>query len=76
MKVLQFLQEQNGQLSSKRLFSFLIVLAVTTDYMHAVWTVGSWHPDLALIGILITVIGGQVAGGFSEDKTVVPPVQP
>jgi hypothetical protein len=69
MKILQFLQEDNGQFSSSRLLSFLIAIALIVDYMHSIFTIGVWHPDLNLVLILLTVVTGKVAQKFGETKT-------
>lgn len=71
MKFLQFLQEENGQFSSARLLQFLIAIAMVVDYMYSVFaTVAhSWHPDMNLVLILITVVTGKVVGKFAETKT-------
>ncbi len=68
MKILEFLQENNGQFSSQRLFSFLITFAIVTDYMHAVFTVGVWNPSLDLIGLFLIVLGNQTVGKLYEKK--------
>lgn len=67
-KLLQFLQEHNGDFSSKRLFAFSIVVSTIIDYQHAIWTIGSWHPDLGVIGLTLGSIGAVAAGKLAESK--------
>jgi hypothetical protein len=69
MKLLQFLQEDNGNFSSSRLLSFLVTIALVVDWQHAVWTAGVWHPDLNLVLILLTVVTGKVVQKFGESET-------
>jgi hypothetical protein len=68
-KILEFLQEQNGQFSSARLLAFLITISIVVDYMHAVFTIGGWHPDLNLILILLVVVTGKTIQKFGEVKS-------
>ncbi len=69
-KLLEFFQESNGVFSSARLLSFLITIAIVVDWMHAVFTVGAWHPDLNLILILLVVVTGKTIQKFGEkDET-------
>ncbi|GEM_PF-2645658 len=59
-RILEFLSENNGNLSSTRLFMFLIVLSIIIDYQHAIWTVGTWHPDWQTIGLALGALGFKV----------------
>ena len=67
-KFLEFLEESNGQFSSARLLSFLVTIAIIVDYMHAIFTVGKWQPDINLILILLVVVTGKTIQKFGEDK--------
>lgn len=67
MKILEFLEEKSGQLSSKRLFTFLVIVSTIIDWQHAIWTVGRWTPDLNVIGLILGVVGFQVVGKFAEN---------
>ena len=51
MKILEFLQEENGQFSSSRLLAFLMAVAMIVDYMYSVFmtTAHTWRPDLNLV---------------------------
>lgn len=66
-KFLEFLSESNGTLSSTRLFMFLICLSIVVDYQHAVWTVGAWHPDWQVVGVLLGTLGFKVWQKKDED---------
>jgi hypothetical protein len=68
----QFLKESNGQYSSSRLFMLLICLAVITDYQHAVWTVGAWHPDWQTIAMVLGALGFKVFQKKDETAEVRP----
>lgn len=63
-----FLQEDNGGISSMRLFSFVTILCMAIDWMHAVFTVGKWSPDIALIGLVLGTITAKVAQKPFESK--------
>ena len=77
MNILQFLQDQDGRLSSARLLNFLIAVALIVDWMHAVFTVGQWHPDLNLVLILLTTVTGKTVQSFAEGASKPPqPQQP
>ncbi len=68
-KLLEFLQEQNGDFSSARLFAFSAVVSCIVDWQHAVWTgAGVWHPDLSTIGLVLGTVGFKVAQKFGENK--------
>ncbi len=69
-KLLEFLSESNGSLSSTRLFMFLIVVSIIVDYQHAIWTVGIWHPDWQTIGLALGTLGFKVWQKGSEVSEV------
>lgn len=56
----QILKENNGQYSSTRLFTMLILISALVDWQKAVWTVGIWHPDIVVIGLVCGVLGLKV----------------
>ena len=68
MKLLSFLQEDNGGISSMRLFSCVTIICMAVDWMHAVFTVGKWEPDIALIGLVLGTITAKVAQKPFEQK--------
>lgn len=68
MKWLMFLKEDNGHLSSIRLFSVVSVICMAADWMHAVFTVGQWHPDIELIALVLGTITAKVVQKPFEEK--------
>ena len=70
MKVLEFLQENNGQFSSSRLFALLVTIGTIVDWMHAVFTGdGVWKPEWQTIAMVLGVLGFKVAQKFKEQKS-------
>ena len=68
-KPAEFLEESNGQFSSKRLFTFLVTLSTIVDWQHAVWSgSGIWTPTVQTVGLVLGVLGFQIAGQFGEKK--------
>ena len=67
MKILEFLQENNGRFSSSRLFALLITVSTIVDWMHAVFTSdGIWKPEWQTIAMVLGVLGFKVAQKFKE----------
>ena len=67
MKILEFLQEKNGQFSSARLFALLVTIGTIVDWMHAVFTGdGVWKPEWQTITMVLGVLGFKVAQKFKE----------
>ncbi len=68
MRILEFLQESNGQFSSSRLFALLVTVATIVDWMHAVFasTNGVWAPQWQTISMVLGVLGFKVAQKFKE----------
>ena len=59
-KIIEFLQDSSGKLSSARLAMFLIILAFTSDYVvHIVRSI-EFDPALSIIGIVTAVMGIKV----------------
>ena len=71
MKILEFLQESNGQFSSSRLFAFLVTIATIVDWMHAVFSTsdGVWRPEWQTIAMVLGVLGFKVAQKFTEENS-------
>lgn len=67
-QLLSFLQENNGGVSSVRVFSFVTIVCMATDWMHAVFTSGKWSPDIALIGLVLGTITAKVVQKPLEQK--------
>lgn len=68
-RILEIFQENSGDYSSTRVMTFLIVVSMIIDWQYAVWTVGAWHPDWAIIGLVAGVLGAKVAQKPFENKT-------
>ncbi|GAB62651.1 MAG: hypothetical protein DWB56_14905 [Candidatus Jettenia sp.] len=68
MKLLEFLQENDGGLSASRLFPFVIMCCMATDWMHAVFTAGAWKPDIQLIILFLGAMGFKVLQKPFENK--------
>jgi len=68
MKILEFLQEDNGRFSSARLFAFLVTLSTIVDWQHAIWTVGKWIPEYQTIGLVLGVLGIKFAQKSKEHQ--------
>lgn len=66
--LLTFIKENSGQLSSIRLFSMVSVFCMATDWMHAVFTVGKWSPDIELIALVLGTITAKVVQKPFEGK--------
>lgn len=69
MKILEFLSEDNGTLSSTRLFAFAIVTSAIIEWQHAIWFMsGIWEPDYMTVGLVAGVLGIKVLQKSSEQK--------
>jgi hypothetical protein len=56
-KLTQFFEEDNGKLSSSRLFSFIIVISFTVNWMHDIFLIGKFTPDITIVGLVFGVLG-------------------
>ncbi len=68
MKLMEFLQEANGDLSSARLFAFLVVLLFCVDWGKHIWMGQVFDPSLTIVGIVLGVLGLKVSQKFGEEK--------
>jgi hypothetical protein len=60
-RFLEFFQEDNGNYSSMRLFTFIILCSAIIEWQKAIWAGGgTWHPDYAVIGLITGVLGVKV----------------
>ena len=59
-KFLQFFEENNGRLSSTRLFSFLIVLSFVFEYVSNIYYRTIFAPSNEMIIIVLGVLGIKV----------------
>lgn len=67
-KLLQFLQEDNGQFSNARLLAFFAVISFVMDWQKHIWTGIEFNPSWSIIGFVLGVVGLKVAQKFSETK--------
>jgi hypothetical protein len=68
LKIFEFLKEDNGTYSSTRLFALMIVLSAIVEWQKNVWTVGLWHPDYLVVGLIAGVLGIKVLQKKVETK--------
>jgi hypothetical protein len=69
-RIFEFLKESNGQFSSTRLISLLIIVSAIIEWQYAVWVKpGTWHPDYATIGLIAGVLGSEILQKGVETKT-------
>jgi hypothetical protein len=68
MKLLEFFQEDNGNLSSVRLFNFAIIASAIIDWQRAVWTMGKWSPDIQVVALVFGILGLKVWQKGGEEK--------
>jgi hypothetical protein len=68
MKILEFLQESNGQLSSSRLFALIVTLCFCADWVVHIINQQMYDPTLTIVGIVIGINGLKVAQKPFEEK--------
>lgn len=68
-KLLQFLQEDNGQLSNSRLLAFLAVVSFIIDWQSHIWSHIEFNPSITIIGFVLGVVGLKVTQYFAEVKS-------
>ncbi len=68
MKILEFLQDNDGRFSSTRLFMLLVALGGMVDWMNAVFTTsdGIWQPEYQTIGLILGVLGFKIVQKRNE----------
>jgi len=69
MKILQFLQEENGQFSNSRLLAFLAVVSFIMDWQKHIWANLDFAPAWSIIGFVLGVVGLKVTQYFAEVKS-------
>lgn len=75
MKLGQFLEEANGQLSAARLFALSIGVSFVIDYQHTIWSGGRFDPSWTTVGVVLGALGLKVAQKFGEDSGQQLPIQ-
>lgn len=68
MKILQFLQDNEGHFSSSRLFKLLVAFSAIIDWQHAVWTTGTWQPTIEVLAFTAAVLGITIYQKRIESK--------
>lgn len=76
MRILQFVQDDAGQLSATRLAMLITVVAYAIEWMHWTFTQTSpWKPSIEETGTLLAVMGVKALQKFQEVKNN-PPTNP
>ncbi len=70
MKLLEFFEEDNGHLSSVRLFNFLIIATFVMDWQKDIWSNTPFNPTWEQIAIVAGVLGLKVWQKMTEEKGV------
>ena len=68
MKLQQFLQEDNGNYSSARLFALMISLAFVADYANHIYKFVDFDPSWTIVGVVLGALGIKMAQKFAENK--------
>ena len=69
-KLFEFFQEDNGGFSMMRLIPFVILCGMMIEWMHSVFTVGTWNPTTTEISLIALSLAGKVSQKVLEDKPV------
>jgi hypothetical protein len=64
----QLLKESNGQYSSIRGQTWLIILCFCGDWITHIVRGEPFAPDLSIVGIVVGVLGAKVGQKFAENK--------
>lgn len=64
----QFFQENNGQFSSVRAQTWLVILCFCADWIVYIVRYQAFVPDISIVGIVLGVLGLKVTQKFAEDK--------
>ena len=57
MKLLELIQDSEGNLSSTRVVMFLMGISGVISWQHAVWTIGAWTPSITEVSIILGSMG-------------------
>lgn len=57
MKLLELIQDAEGNLSSTRVVMFLMGISGVISWQHAVWTTGQWAPSITEVSIILGSMG-------------------
>ncbi|TRU48254.1 MAG: hypothetical protein EWV49_13590 [Microcystis aeruginosa Ma_QC_Ch_20071001_S25] len=64
----QFFQENNGQFSSVRAQTWLVILCFCADWIVHIVRDQAFVPDISIVGVVLGVLGLKVTQKFAEDK--------
>lgn len=59
-RFVEFLEEDNGKLSSSRLFSFMIIMSFIFNWVHDIIVIGNFKPDYLIIGLIFGLLGVKI----------------
>ncbi len=68
-RLLEFLQDNEGQLSNARLANFLVVLCFVADWVSHIARFSNFNPSFTIVGIVSAIMGIKVVQKFSEKKS-------
>jgi hypothetical protein len=68
MKFLEIFKDNEGKFSSSRLFKLLVAVSATIDWQHAVWTTGTWKPEMEVLVFTAAVLGITIYQKRIEQK--------
>jgi len=69
MKILQFLQEDNGNFSATRLAFLCYAFALTAKLVISAWRGTPFEPTDNTVWILVVLMSGKVVQKFTEPKS-------
>lgn len=69
MKILEFLTDNNGKLSSSRLFMLLVACSFTIEWQEHIWTsTVAFKPSIEMLTMVLGVLGFKVFHNKTEKK--------
>lgn len=69
MKLFEMLQEDNGGVSQIRVVTFLFATCMATEWIHSIFTIGVFAPNMTSISLVLGTLGMKVAQKPFEQKT-------
>ena len=67
-RILEFLQEENGNFSAARLNAFLAVLTFITDWQYNIWSGHTFAPSWQTVAFVLSAVGSKLIQKFVETK--------
>ena len=71
-KLLEFLQEGNGDYSAIRVFSFVSIFCMAVDWMYTTFHGGHYSPDPSLVALVLGPLTAKVVQKRFEEKLPTP----